>query len=81
MDAIFADDIFKCIFIYKNDRIPNKISTIFAPGSPIDNKAALIQVAALRRTGAKRLPESMMTHVSDTYMRHYGRQVSTIETN
>ena len=37
---------------------------------PIDNKAALVQVMAWRRTGDKPLPESMRTQFTDAYMRH-----------
>ena len=38
--AILANDIFKCIFLNENDRIP--ISLRFVPRSPIDNEPALI---------------------------------------
>ena len=44
MAAILADDIFKCIFLYENDRIPIQISLKLVPKSPIDNKQALVQV-------------------------------------
>ena len=42
MAAILADDIFKCIFVNENDRIPFQISLKFVPDSPIDNNAALV---------------------------------------
>ena len=51
MAAILTDDIFKCIFLNENDRIPVQISLKFVPRSPINNKAALVQVMAWRRTG------------------------------
>ena len=53
-----------------NVRIPIQISFNYAPSSPIDNKPALVQVMAWRRTGDKPLPEPMMTQFSDAYMRH-----------
>ena len=61
MAAILADDIFKCIFVNENDRIPIRISLKFVPRCPFDNKAALVQVMDWHRTGAKPLPEPMMT--------------------
>ena len=70
MAAILADYIFKCIFLYENDRIPIQISLKLVPKSQIDNKPALLQVMAWCRTGDKHLPEPMMTQLSDAYMRH-----------
>ena len=35
MAAIFADDIFKCIFLNENDIIPIQISLKFVPMCPI----------------------------------------------
>ena len=71
MVAILADDIiFKCIFWNENVRISIQISLKFVPMSPIDKKAALVQVMAWRRTGGKPLPESMLTQFTDAYMRH-----------
>ena len=49
---------FKCIFLNENYRIPIEISL---KRSPIDNKPALDQVMAWRRTGDKLLPELMLT--------------------
>ena len=46
MAAILADDIFKCIFLNENDRIPIQISLKLVPRSPIDNKPELVQVMA-----------------------------------
>ena len=65
-----ADDIFECIFFNDNDRIPIQISLKFVPRSPTDNKPALVQVMAWRRTGDKPLPEPMITQLTDAYMRH-----------
>ena len=70
MAAILAADNFKCIFLNGNDRIPIRISLKFVPISPIDNKAALVQVMAWRRTGDKPLSEPTLTQYTDTYMRH-----------
>ena len=70
MAAILADDNFKCIFLNENDRIPIRISLKIVPKGPIDNKPAVDQVMAWRRTGDKPLLELMLTHFTDTYMRH-----------
>ena len=70
MAAILADDIFKSIFLYENDRIPIHVSLKLVPRSPTDNKPALVQVMDWRRTGDKPLSEPMMTHLADAYMRH-----------
>ena len=64
MAAILADDILKCIFLNENDRIPIQISLKFVPRSLIDNKAALVEIMAWRQTGAKPLPEPVMTAIS-----------------
>ena len=72
MDAILADDIFKCICLNENYRIPTQISLKFVPRSQIDIKPALVQVTAWRRTDDKPLPEPMLTQFTDAYMRHYG---------
>ena len=69
MAAIFADDIFKCIFLYENHRIKIKISLKLVPRSTIKNKPALVQVMAWRRTtGDKPLPDPMMTQLDDACM-------------
>ena len=70
MATIMADDIFKCIFVNENDRIPVQISLKFVPRSPFDNKALLVQVMAWRPTGNKPLPEPMTTLFTDEYMWH-----------
>ena len=70
MAAIWADDIFKCIFLNENFRISIKISLKFVPKVPIDNKSALVQVMAWRRTGDKPLPEPMLSQFSDACMWH-----------
>ena len=63
-------DIFKCIFLNGNDRIPIRISMRFVPRSPIDNKPVLVQVMAWRRTGDKPLPELVQTQYTGAYMLH-----------
>ena len=70
MAAILTDDIFKHIFFNENVRISIQISLKFVPNGPIDNKSALVQVIAWRRTGDKPLPEPMLTQFIDAYMRH-----------
>ena len=67
---ILADDIFKCIFLKENVIIPIQVSLKLVPRSPIDNKPALVQEMAWRRTGDKPLPVLMMIHYTDAYMRH-----------
>ena len=72
MAAIAADDIFKSILLNENDKITIQISLKFVPRSPIDNKPALVQAMAWRRTGNKPLPEPMLAQFLDAYMRHEG---------
>ena len=66
MDAILADDIFKCVFLNEINRIPIQISTKRVPKSPIDNKPALVQVMAWRRTGDRPFPEPMLIQFTDS---------------
>ena len=42
MADILANDIFKCVFLYENDKIPILISLKLVPRRPIDNKPALV---------------------------------------
>ena len=51
MAAILADDIFKWIFLKKNDRIPIQISLKFVPKGPINNNPSLVQIMAWYRPG------------------------------
>ena len=67
MDAILADDNFKCIFLNENDRIPIRISLKFVPRSPIDNIPALVQIMAWHRPGDKPLSEPILTHFTNAY--------------
>ena len=73
MAAILADNIFRCIFLNENDRIPIQISLIFFPMSLINNKPKLVQVMVWHQTGNKPLPEPMLTQVINTYMWHQGK--------
>ena len=70
MAAIVAEGIFKCIFLNENGRIPIQISLKFVSRSPIDNKPAFVQLVAWHRTGAKPLPEPVLTQFTDACMRH-----------
>ena len=72
MATILADDSFKCRCLNENDRILIQISLKFVSRSPINNKPALIQVMAWRRSGDKPLPEAMMTQFTDAHNLHYG---------
>ena len=49
-DRHFPDDIFKCIFLNENAWIEIKISLKFVSMCLIDNKWALVQVMACRRS-------------------------------
>ena len=68
MVTIFADDIFKYIFLKWKDRITILLKRV--PRSPIDNYPALVQVMAWCQTGDKPKPELMMTQFTDAYMWH-----------
>ena len=70
MTDTFADEIFKSICLNENVRISIQISLKFVPTGSKDNKSALAQVMAWRRTGHKPLPEQMLTQFTDAYMRH-----------
>ena len=70
-DNHFADDIFECIFINEKVCILKRISLEFVPMGPIDNKPALIQAMAWRRTGDKPSLEAILTQFTDAYMWHY----------
>ena len=70
MVTILAYNIFKWIFSNKNCSILIQISLKFVPWSPIDNKAALVQVMAWHQRGDKPLPEPMVTQFTDAYMQH-----------
>ena len=76
MAAMLADDIFHCIFLNGNDRIPIQISLKYVLRSPIDNKPTLVHLF-----GAKPLPEpcwpSSLTHICGTRGRWVNR-MSTI---
>ena len=60
-----ANDIFKGIFFNENVWISIWISLKFVRKGRIDNKSALVQVMAWRRTGDKSLPEPMLTQFTD----------------
>ena len=49
----------------ENAKILIQSSLEFVPKGSIDNKLALVQVMALRRTGDKLLPETMLTQFTD----------------
>ena len=59
MAAIWADGIFKRIFLNENVSILIQISLKFVPKGSIDKKSALVQVLAWCRTGDKPLPEAI----------------------
>ena len=56
---LFADNIFKCIFLDENVWNRKKISLKFAPKVGINNIPSLVQIMAWRRPGDKPLSEPM----------------------
>ena len=68
----FTDNIFKRIFLNENVRFSIQFSLKFVPKGPVDSKSALVQVMACRLSGAKPLPEPMLSQFTDAYMWHYG---------
>ena len=60
MAAIFAADIFKCIFLNENIQISIRISLQFVPEGPINNIQALVQIMAWGQTGDKQLSEPVV---------------------
>ena len=65
-------DIFEGIFFDEKSCISIQISLKFVSKGSIDNKSALVQVMAGCRAGGKPLPEPVLTHFTDAYMRHQG---------
>ena len=63
MNDIFADDIYKNIFINETFSVSIQIALKFVPKGSIDNKSPLVPVMAWRRRGDKPLPEPMMTRM------------------
>ena len=65
---LFADDIFRCIFVNEKFCISIRISLKFVPKGPIDNTWALIKVMAWRRIShyLNQCWFSPLTHVCDT---------------
>ena len=68
--CLFADDIFKRMFLNENIWILITISLKFVPKGPINNIPALVQIMAWRRPGDKPLSEPMLvgslTHIYAT---------------
>ena len=57
----FSDKIFKCILLNANSCMLIEISLKFVSEGPIDVKSALVETMVCNWTGAKPLPEPMMT--------------------
>ena len=66
---------FQCIFMNEKFCISVRISLTSVPEGQIDNNSALVEIMAWRRTGAKPLPQPMLTQFTDGYMWHKGRWV------
>ena len=71
---LFADDIFRCIFVNDKFYILVKISLTFVLKGPIDNNPVMVQIMARRRIGIKPLSEPMpiLSWFTDVYVRHWG---------
>ena len=65
-----AHGIFKCIFMNECFVLRFNFSQKFVLKGPIDNKSALVQVMAGRRTVDKPLPEPMLNQFTDAHVRH-----------
>ena len=63
---LFADDIFRCIFVNEKFCILVEISLKFIPKGPIDNNPALVQIMAWRRTSDKPLSEPRLARFCGT---------------
>ena len=64
----FTNSILKCISLNEKFWIFIKISLKVVPMDPINNKSALIQIMAWRRSGDKPQCEPMMIYFTDAYM-------------
>ena len=65
-----ADDTLKHVFLKQNFSVLIEISLKFVPKGLINNKSSLVQVMTWHQTGAKSLPEPMMTLFTIAYMHH-----------
>ena len=70
MAAIWADDIFKNIFVNEKFCILIDISLKLVPRGQISYIPALVQMTIWRRIGHKPLSEPMLTQFIDAYMRY-----------
>ena len=73
MATILAVDIFICIILNENDKIPNQISPKLVSRSQSDSKPALVQVMARHLTVNKPLSEPMMNQFTGAYMGDNGK--------
>ena len=70
MAAISQTTVSNALSWMKSFFISIRISLKIVHKSPIDNKAALVQVMARCRTGDQPLPEPMLAQFTDAYMWH-----------
>ena len=68
---LFADDIFRCIFVNEIFFILIKISLKVVPKGAIDNNPTLVYIMAWCRLGDKPLSEPMLIRFTDAYMVNY----------
>ena len=64
----FEENISRGIFMNEHLCILIRISLMFVPQGPIDNKSVLVQVMAWHQTGDKPVPEPMLNQFTDAYM-------------
>ena len=69
---LFADDIFRCIFVNENFCILIQISLKFIRKGPINNVQALVEIMAWCRIGDKPISERMLIQFTDAYTLHEG---------
>ena len=65
---LFADDIFRCMFVNEKCCVLVEISLKFVPICPNDSNPALVQIMAWCQIGDMTLSEPMQTLFTDAYM-------------
>ena len=80
MSTISQTAFFKRMSFNGNVWISIEISLKFVSKGPFDNRSALFQIMAWRRTGGMPLPEPITTQFNDAYML-LGARTSTAPTN
>ena len=66
--ADILQTFFRCSLLFANLFIFIQVTLKFVVKRPIDSKSAFVQIMAWHQTGAKPLPEPMMTQFIAAYM-------------